>query len=91
MALYDIYLPYTKGAYMVIELVKRAPRTKKRAPTDVHKELAERNACYVLITCGQPSAEGKMEVEMTYEGDVSLAAYLIESAQSIIDNQEETS
>lgn len=76
---------------MVIEMMKRAPRLKKRMTTAVHKQLAERNACYVLITCGEPSADGKMEVEMTYEGDASLAAYLIESAQGIIDNQAELS
>jgi hypothetical protein len=42
----------------------------------------------VLITCGQPAADGKMQVEMIYEGDVSLAAYLIESAQGVLDNNE---
>lgn len=51
--------------------------------------LSENNACYVLITCGKPSEDGKMHVEMTYEGDTSLAAYLIESAQEIIDDQSE--
>lgn len=52
---------------------------------DLRKELAERNACFVLITCGEPTEDGKMEVEMTYEGDASLAAYLIESAQGFIE------
>ncbi len=74
---------------MVIEMVKQAPKSKKKMPTDVHKELAEQNACYVLITCGAPSVDGKMEVEMTYQGDASLAAYLIESAQGIMDHQED--
>jgi hypothetical protein len=46
------------------------------------------HACYVLITCGQPSAEGKMQVEMTYEGDPSLAAYLLQNAQDLIDPEE---
>ncbi|MBS0621511.1 MAG: hypothetical protein JSR80_00930 [Verrucomicrobia bacterium] len=44
----------------------------------------QRNACYVLITCGEPSEEGKMEVELTYEGDQDLATYLIESAHQYI-------
>jgi hypothetical protein len=52
----------------------------------VKKALAKNNACYVLITCGEPSEDGKMQVEMTYEGDECLAAYLIESAQGIIDH-----
>ncbi|MBS0607676.1 MAG: hypothetical protein JSR57_12060, partial [Verrucomicrobia bacterium] len=53
--------------------------------------LAKDNACYVLITCGEPAEDGKMQVEMTYEGDRSLAAFLIESAQDIIDDQENMS
>jgi len=47
----------------------------------------QKNACYVLITCGEPNAEGKMNVEMTYEGEPLLAAYLLENAQSIIDER----
>lgn len=46
------------------------------------------NACYVLITCGQPSKDGTMQVEMTYEGDPTLAAYLLESAQGFFDEEE---
>ncbi len=44
-------------------------------------------SCYVLITCGEPNAEGKMDVEMTYEGEPVLAAYLLENAQSILDHK----
>ncbi|MGE3954853.1 MAG: hypothetical protein AB7F31_06695 [Parachlamydiales bacterium] len=51
------------------------------------KKLLDRqqNACYVLITCGEPSPLGEMEVEMTYEGDSDLAAYLIDSAQTLFE------
>ena len=69
---------------MLIEKKKKAQWKK-----NVHKALLEENACYVLITCGQPSDDGKMQVEMTYEGDASLAAYLIESAQGLLDNHAE--
>lgn len=51
--------------------------------------LPQKNACYVLITCSEPSEDGKIEVEMTYEGDAVLAAYLIESAQGQFDNHNE--
>lgn len=51
----------------------------------VHKILVKQNSSYVLIVCSEPSAEGKMEVQMTYEGDPALASYLIESAQGMID------
>ena len=50
--------------------------------------LNENCECYVLITCSKPSAEGKMQVEMTYEGDATLASYLIESAHSLMDENE---
>ncbi len=53
---------------------------------DLRQLLMERYACFVLITCGEPTKEGKIEVEMTYEGDDSLAAYLIENAQSFIED-----
>jgi hypothetical protein len=58
---------------------------------DISTVLLEKNTCYVLITCSAPSEDGKMEVEMTYEGDASLAAYLIESAQGLIENPNEAS
>lgn len=50
--------------------------------------LKEDHACYVLITCGKPAADGKMSVEMTYEGDPTLASYLLENAQGFIDPEE---
>jgi hypothetical protein len=51
------------------------------------KTLAKNHACYVLITCDEPTEDGQMQVEMTYEGDATVAAYLIQGAQSIIDEQ----
>jgi hypothetical protein len=62
--------------------------SKKNKGQGVKKKivnLKEDNACYVLITCGKPSADGKMSVEMTYEGDPVLASYLLENAQGFID------
>jgi hypothetical protein len=50
--------------------------------------LNESCECYVLITCSKPSSEGKMQVEMTYEGDAILASYLIESANSLMDQDQ---
>jgi hypothetical protein len=66
-----------------------AKREREEPSEDLHEALAERHACFVLITCSEPSADGKMQVEMTYEGDPSLAAYLIESAYGLIENQNE--
>ncbi len=60
------------------------PRKKVQPIPRDRKKLHQDDACYVLITCKMPSADGKMQVEMTYEGDECLAAYLIESAQEFI-------
>lgn len=70
---------------MSLETDKRAQYKKDRSQEELRKELGEKNVCYVLITCREPTEDGKMEVEMTYEGDASLAAYLIESAQGFIE------
>ena len=61
---------------------------KAQMSSTLKKFLTDNNECYVLITCKKPSIEGKMEVEMTYEGDACLAAYLIESAHGIMDEKE---
>jgi len=52
------------------------------------EELAKKHACYVLITCDAPSRDGQMQVEMSYEGDATLAAYILQGAQLHIDGQE---
>lgn len=81
---------HDEGAFstMLVEIAKKASRGKGKMLQAVHDALAEKNACYVLITCGVPTEDGKMEVEMTYEGDASLAAFLIESAQDIIETDD---
>jgi len=64
-------------------LEKKGKRVKK-------KVQKEDQACYILITCGQPSKDGKLAVEMTYEGDPALASYLLKSAQGFIEQDEDT-
>lgn len=51
------------------------------------RRRTKKNACTILISCLEPSEDGKIHVEMTCEGDEILASYLLESAQSILDNQ----
>ena len=70
---------------LAANLLSRAGFSRKKTVVDVKKSLADDNACYVLITCAAPSEDGKMKVEMTYQGDPVLAAYLVESAQQFID------
>jgi hypothetical protein len=63
---------------------------KKQSRKDVCKKIDTDLACYVLLTCSHPSPEGQMQVNMTYEGDATLAAYLLEGAQSFIDQKLDT-
>jgi hypothetical protein len=67
------------------KLVERFFWTRRKSVIEIRKALSENNTCYVLITCTEASKDGKMEVEMSYGGDPILAAYLVESAQNIID------
>ena len=53
----------------------------------IKDSLAKNHACYVLITCDQPKEDGQMQVEMSYEGDPTLASYLLQGAQTIIDEE----
>lgn len=47
----------------------------------IRNTLSKNHACYILITCEEPSEDGKMQVEMTYEGDTVLASYILQGAQ----------
>lgn len=61
---------------------------KGKIDKDIRDKLARRHACYVLITCDNPSEDGKMNVEMNYDGDPMLAAYLLQGAQSYLEDIE---
>jgi hypothetical protein len=60
------------------------PEESKQVLQGLKEALAEQHECYVLITCKKHDDDGKLQVEMTYEGDSCLAAYLVESAQQFI-------
>lgn len=61
------------------------------ALNNLRNALRDDNECYVLITCSKPSNAGKMQVEMTFEGDESLASYLIETANDAFHSESEES
>lgn len=56
-----------------------------------HKEFekifSKKHAGYVLITCGIPSEDGNMHVEMTYGGSPALAHILINGAQEVLEDE----
>ena len=60
-----------------------------RGRKHIQKVLKKDPPCYVLITCDEPSEDGHMQVEMTYQGDAALASYLLQGAQCVIDQEEE--
>lgn len=52
---------------------------------DIQKTLEKNHACYVLITCDEPTPDGSMQVKMSYSGDPNTASFLLQGAQSYID------
>ncbi|HSX10762.1 MAG TPA: hypothetical protein VLF94_03480 [Chlamydiales bacterium] len=54
---------------------------------EIKRFLGDNCACYVLITCSEPSPDGNMDVEMKYEGDETLAAFLVENAGQVFDDR----
>ena len=53
----------------------------------IKKTLSENYACYVLLTCDAPTLNGKMNVAMSFDGDETLASFLVENARQVFDNQ----
>ncbi|WP_201456258.1 hypothetical protein [Chlamydia sp. 17-3921] len=49
--------------------------------SDDTETFDEKVSAYVLVTCGRASSDGKMQVEMTYEGDPAVISYLLMQAQ----------
>lgn len=68
-------------------LFGRRGLTKKNIKRFLKKKEKGRTICYVLLTCEEPSDEGKMNVEMKYEGDQYLASYMIERASKIMNGE----
>ena len=60
----------------------------KRNRKQLKDMLDKTSNYYVLITCSEPTEDGQIEVEMTYQGDAALASYLIQGAQGFLDQEE---
>ncbi len=80
-----------KAGFLKKSLVKlwgfMAKNAVHRDLDKIKKTLGEKHACYVLITCTEPTEEGQIEVEMSYEGDETLAAFLIDNASQVFDEK----
>ncbi|MBF8262688.1 MAG: hypothetical protein HW387_353 [Parachlamydiales bacterium] len=72
----------------VVKLEQKTGNEKKEYSLEqIRNALKENNACYVLITCTDPTSDGKMNVEMSYDGDEVLASYLVDNAQQVFDGR----
>ncbi len=70
----------------VVSIAKSQKR--ETALSHLNKELGGEFACYVLITCTQPDAQGKMEVSLDFEGDETLASFLVENAAQVFEDRD---
>ncbi|VHO03666.1 hypothetical protein [Candidatus Rhabdochlamydia sp. T3358] len=57
-------------------------------PEDKEKEEA---GVFIMITCAPPSEDGKMQVEMTYEGDPFVLLYILKKAQEQFEQNDDMS
>ena len=71
----------------VIQISEEKFESHEMALSRIKKGLGNRCSCCVLITCSEPSSDGKMEVEMSFEGEESLAAFLIDNAAQVFDEK----
>lgn len=55
---------------------------------NIRDKLAKKYNCYVLITCDSSAENGKMNIEMSYEGDPVLASCMLNGAQGYLEEQE---
>lgn len=53
----------------------------------IRKLIGPECACFVLITCTAPSDIGKMDVELHFEGDESLAGLIVENATEVFNSR----
>lgn len=64
----------------LFDLMKKKGTKSSSTPSGKEKVI-----CTVVISCFEPSEDGHMQVEMTYEGDKVLASYLVKSAQGMLE------
>lgn len=53
----------------------------------IKRLLGRSHTCYVLITCNESKEPGEMNVQMDFEGDEALAAYLVGNASQIFEER----
>ena len=61
--------------------------SKREVKAILKRKKKGKTICYVLITCSEPNDDGTIEVEMKYDGESWLAAYVIKSASEILEDE----
>ena len=70
----------------IIQLFKKNVVLNTQQHQKALKKLSNNAFCYVLISCSEPHEDGKMQVEMSYEGERVLASYLVKTALKILES-----
>lgn len=71
----------------IVNLCAKNRPIKTLLPSTLEKKTKGQYACCVLITCKEPTKDGQMDVELSFEGDEVLASFLIQNASQLIEEQ----
>ncbi|MFA5250506.1 MAG: hypothetical protein WC371_03770 [Parachlamydiales bacterium] len=76
---------------MVKILVKKEELKKRLLEKDLKDFLTRKYQAFVLVTCSEENDKGEMQVELSYDGDEDLVAYLLQGAAQVFDGEESLS
>jgi len=71
----------------IVSINQKLQKSNQEVLAKLKESLGSKWACCVLITCTEPAKDGKMEVEMNFEGDETLAAFLVENASQVFEER----
>jgi hypothetical protein len=66
---------------------RKSKKSNEEILAELKRTLGAKWSCCVLITCTEPEKNGKMEVEMNFDGDETLAAFLVENASQVFEER----
>lgn len=75
------------GKRIVAMSSRKLKKSNEEILAQLKKNLGAKWSCCVLITCTQPEKNGNMEVEMNFDGDETLAAFLVENASQVFEER----
>ena len=66
---------------------RKSKKSNEEILAKLKDSLGAKWSCCVLITCTEPEKNGNMEVEMNFDGDETLAAFLVENASQVFEER----